>query len=296
MKRLLATILLAVSLSAVGVCYGQAQALTGFMALQPAGRNGGKDTRPPQGGQLISAAEMQTKNCAGDTHRLRPEWISVPGKQFPYRWDFSIEDGYVQTNRAANKPYKILIVGGGQDPLAEATLAFYEAAYQQLGQRYGNDPLFVAVHACCPPTGHSEEPFWGKRMPAAAKAGIKRMIVAANNACPRQFIVVAGTANDQNAMKEIITFGVQTCGSRFVYKNNALSAKPNTASNNLVVWAGQHGAGIWWEMLDNSSASRFGGSFQQAYNQAKSLAAKAGRPFGFDFYQGDFSNLARLKL
>jgi hypothetical protein len=240
-------------------------------ALQP-GNDQAKIPLGQRGSTRITEAELRLVD--GNTIRIRPQWISKNG-----RWDFSFPDSCVATCRKLNKKYTLLLMGGASNPTSTASLTFYDAAWKELGRRYASDPLCVGVHPGVPPAGHSEELFWGRPMPTHAMAANKRMISVAVAAFPRQMIIIAGSANDPAAMRELIRYGVAIAPGRFVYKINSLSAKSdlNWIGTGLVVEAAKSGADFGFEMLDASSASRFGGTWQQAMAKKSALESRAGK-------------------
>lgn len=252
-------------------------------ALQP-GNDQALIPLAQRGSTRITEAEL--RQVEGLTIRLRPQWISKAGK-----WDHAVTDACVATCRKLGKKYTILLMGGGDNPTSAASLTFYEAAWKELGRRYAADPLCFAVHPSVPPKGHSEELFWGRPMPAAAMAANKRMISVAAAAFPKQQILIAGSANDPAAMRELIRHGVAVAPGRFIYKINSLSAKTTTsgwAGTDLIVEAAKAGAGIGFEMLDASTASRFGGTWSQAMAKKAALEKRAGKQTSYlAVYRGD---------
>lgn len=255
----------------------------GTMLLQPL-FHADNQRKPPEGSRRISEAEL--RQVEGMTIRIIPQFLSVNGK-----WDFKFVDECVALCRKLGKGYTLLLAGGGNDPLSEANLAFYESAAKALGERYSADPLCWGAHVTgASPTGHSEELFWGRPMPPAALAAVKRLTLAWATAFPRQVIPLAGTANDVDASRELIAYGNKVAPGRFLYKNNAMSAKSplDWASNTLVIEAGKAGALIGFEMLDNSSAQRFGGTFEQSMAKVDAIEKAAGKRISYlAIYRGD---------
>lgn len=267
----------------------------GTVLLQPL-FHADNQRKPPEGSRRITEAELRSPGIDGMTIRIIPQFLSVDG-----RWDFRFVDECVALCRKTGDRYTLLLAGGGADPLAEKSLAFYEAAAKALGERYASDPSCRGVHVTgAEDVGHSEEYFWGRPMPPAAMTAIKRMIVAWSNAFPRQVILFAGTANDVAASREIIAYGNQVAPGRFLYKINALSAKmampDQWASTQLVVDAGQAGSLIGFEMLDNSSAQRFGGTFDQSLAKLAEIERLAGKSVSYlAIYRGDIAKAAQLR-
>jgi hypothetical protein len=248
-------------------------------ALQPAAASK-TDLSPPRGNRLITAAELKL----------------VDGLTIRYRrhWPLSFIEENVARCRAAGKLYTLLVVGGDvKDPTGSSHLLRLEQLINTLGAKYESDSLCWGVHVALPPTGHSEELFWGKKMPAKALNANKRIMAAWSNNFTRQRQLLAGSANDPPAMRELIKFGVGMSTDRFIYKINSLSAKTATsgwAGTDLIVDAAKMGAGIGFEMLDNSSASRFGGTFAQSMAKMAALEKRAGVKTSYlAIYRGDLA-------
>lgn len=230
----------------------------------------------PGDGRTISEAQLKLPGVDGLTIRIRPEWISKNGK-----WDWTFPDASVARCHKTNDAYTLLLMGGAKDPLKESNLAFYESAAAAMGQRYASDPLCVGVHCTgSSPSGHSEELFWGRPMPSDAKAATRRMIDAWTAAFPQQVKLLAGSANDPAAMQELIRYGVQKAGGRFLYKSNAMKASTDLGwqGNQLVVWAAKNGAMPGWEFVGSwtHERQRFGGPFQKAFDNMDVLTDQAG--------------------
>lgn len=210
--------------------------------------------------------EKELLKSQGLTIRLRPEWIWINGK-----WDWKIADSNVALCRKLNKAYSILLMGGGPDPLKASNRAWYISAIRALGERYGSDPLCYAYHVTGgSPPGHSEELFWRPMSPVCL-AFNKELISESAKAFQDQYILLAGAATDPTSMRALVKHGVEVAPERFVYKINSLSAKTDLDWTGkrwkgivLMADAAKEGAGIGFEMLDVSSAYRFGGTWPQA--------------------------------
>lgn len=245
-------------------------------ALQP---GNAEALRPlgTRGSTRITEAEL--RRTEGLTIRIRREWIWRDGK-----WDFSFVDENVALCRKLGKPYTLLVMGGGPNPLDPYNLGWYASAARELGKRYADDPLCYAAHVTgCSPAGHSEEQFWKRPMPPRAIAANKMLIDEWAAAFPRQWILFAGAASDPAAMRELVRYGVAAAPGRFVYKINSLSAKLDLdwqgkrwQGVKLMVDAAKLGARIGFEALDNSAASRFGGSWPQALAKKAEIEKRAG--------------------
>jgi hypothetical protein len=267
-----------------GLAHGQTFALQpgNDQALIPLGQRG--STR---------IDEKELKLVDGNTIRIRPQWISKNGK-----WDWSFPDSCVALCRKLNKQYTLLLMGGANNPTSTASLTFYDAAWKELGRRYAADPLCVGVHPGVPPAGYSEELFWGRPMPTHAMAANKRMTAVSVAAFPRQMIIIAGSANDPAAMRELIRYGVSIAPGRFVYKMNAMSPKPNLdwMGNTLLIDAAKLGADIGYEELQPSNHSKFGGTWVQFVAKVKEIERRAGERFVYQaLYRYDLAKAGGLK-
>jgi hypothetical protein len=268
----------------VGTAHGQT------VALQP-GNAGAKIPLGQRGSTRITEAEL--RKVEGLTIRLRPEWLWHADAKGNYKWDFTVPDANITLCRKLGKKYTLLLMGGGPQPLDPYSRGFYASAARELGKRYSADPLCYAVHVTgASPPGHSEEQFW-RPMPPLAIVANKGLIYEWATAFPRQLILFAGAGADPKAMREMIRYGVEIAPGRFVYKINSLSAKTPTSGwvgTDLVVEAAKAGAGIGFEMLDNSSASRFGGTFAQSMAKMAALEKRAGVKTSYlAIYRGDIA-------
>jgi hypothetical protein len=255
--------------------------MTLTFALQPAAASK-SDLSPPRGNRLITDAELRL----------------VDGLTIRYRrhWPLSFVAENVARCRGAGKLYTLLVVGGDvKDPAGSSHLLRLEQLIEKLGAAYASDPLCWGVHCGLPPYGHSEELFWGKPMPAKAITANSRIMAAWLKAFPGQMQLLAGSANDPQAMRQLIAHGVGIAGERFVYKINSLSAKTATtgwAGTDLIVDAAKVGASIGFEMLDNSSAARFGGTWQQAMAKKAAIEKRAGVKTSYlAVYKGDLAKV-----
>lgn len=235
-------------------------------ALQPAAQSK-SDLSPPKGNRLITPAELKL----------------VDGLTIRYRrhWPLSFVEENVQRCRAAGKLYTLLVVGGDvKDPAGSSHLLRLEQLINTLGAKFSSDPFCWGVHCGLPPYDHSEELFWGKPMPAKALNANVRIIRAWTAAFPRQVKLLAGSANDPTAMRQLIDLGVKETRGCFLYKINSLSAKTATtgwAGTDLVVDAAKMGAEIGFEMLCGSNKSRFGGTWAKAMANKSAIEKRAGK-------------------
>lgn len=264
-------LVVAVWAACAGLAFGQ------DFALQP-GNDQAARPLGQRGSTRITEAEL--RKADGLTIRLRREWLWHDDGKGNWKWDFSVPDSNVTLCRKLGKKYTLLLMGGGPNPLDPYSRGFYASAARELGRRYSSDPLCYAAHVTGgSPTGHSEEQFWLRPMPPLAIVTNKGLIDEWSTAFPRQLILFAGAASDPAAMRELIRYGVAKAPGRFVYKINSLSAKTATSGwvgTDLVVEAAKMGAGIGFEMLDNSSAARFGGTWQQAMAKKAAIEKRAG--------------------
>lgn len=255
-----------------------------FFALQP----GDSKSR------FITEAQLHLPSVSGVTIRVRPEWLSVNGK-----WDFSYIDQCRQRCQNTGDRYKLLLMGGGSDPLSEASLKFYEAAAAALGARYDGDPLLYAPHISgTSPVGVSEELHWERPMPAKAIAATMRIANAWMNAFPRHKAELAISPKDSAAMDQIINYVNSKYPGRLIVKNNSLKATTSLTApqSKTLIFAGQAGCGIAWEAVGSTRESRFGGTLQQAYDKAKAIAKSAGKPISvIDWYVPDLSKVGALR-
>ncbi len=267
MKQLILLIVLAL---------GSTQAFSQEFVLQP---GNAQALRPlgTRGSTRITEAEL--RKSQGLTIRIRPDWIWVNGK-----WDWAFPDSCIQLCRKLGKKYTLLVMGGGSDPLSANSRAWYLACLREMGKRYSSDPLCYMIHASGgSPTGHSEELFW-RPMPPAAMTLNKDLIKEAALAFPTQYVSMAGAASDPAAMRELVKYGEQVAKDRFIYKINSLSAKTDLDWTGrrwkgilLMTDAAGLGADIGFEMLDASSAYRFGGTWQQAMAKKAEIEKRTGK-------------------
>lgn len=255
-------------------------------ALQP-----GNDTALNGPGRIT---ESELKRVDLLTIRIRPQWLVKSGK-----WDFSFVDQNVALCRKLNKKYTLLLMGGGPKPLDPYNRGWYASAARELGKRYSPDPLCYAAHVTgASPTGHSEELYWGRPMPSLAKVAIKELIREWAAAFPRQWIILAGSANDPAATRELISYLVSVAPGRGVYKMNAMSPRPNLdwAGNTLLVDAAKLGADISYEELQPSNHPKFGGTWAQFVAKVKEIERRAGKRFVYQaIYRYDLAKAGGLK-
>lgn len=153
-----------------------------------------------------------------------------------------------------------MIGGDATDPYQESHLASRRRTIERLAGLFGDDPLLWGVHASLPPAGHSEELF-GKPMRLSIIEKNQQFIKFTGGLFPsRVVIITAGSGNDPSAMQQIIRYGATVLETgRFLYKNNAMSAKSPVSwvSNQLVVLAMRLGARGGFEMLRGSNETLF---------------------------------------
>lgn len=242
-------------------------------------------------------AALKPLGMRGSTRITAAELRKVDGLTIRGRlgWPLSFWESNVAACRKLGKPYTLLVMGGdARDPTTHAHQQKVWVAITQLASKYRDDPLCWGVHVTgCSRQGHSEELFWGRPMPAKSLATNKTLIERWAKEFSRQRILLAGSANDPAAMRTLIKHGVAIAPGRFIYKINSLSAKtPVTGwvGADLIVDAAKLGAGIGWEMLDNSSAARFGGTFAQSMAKLAALEKRAGVKTSYlAIYRGDLA-------
>lgn len=233
-------------------------------ALQPAAQ-AKNDKSEPRGTRLITASELARVDML--TIRYRRHW----------RFEFIAEN--VRRCQAADRFYTLLVVGGDvKDPTRTDYRQSLEALIDKLGAEYSDDPLCWGVHTAVPPYNHSEELFWGRPMPRSA-INVNLAIMSQWRWCfPNQKQILAGSANDPNAMKELIAHGMGL--GDFVYKINSLSAKTATtgwAGTDLLVHTAKVGGDIGFEMLCGSNEKRFGGTWAKAMTKQAAIEKRAGK-------------------
>jgi hypothetical protein len=269
----------AIVLVCASISWGQT-----VFALQP----GDADALKPlgvKGSTRITVNEL--KLAEGLTIRGRRSWA-------PSFWAEN-----VATCRKLGKPYSLLVMGGDEsDPTKESHLTAVEAHARQLAAVYGFDPLFRFVHVTgCSPSGHSEELYWGRPMPAKVLAANKRLISFYAATFPMQKIILAGSANDPAAIRELIKHGVTVAPGRFVYKMNAMSPKAPLTWNGvtLLADAARLGAYISYEALQPSNHPNFGGTWAQFCAKVKEIERMAGKQFVYEaIYRFDLPNVGGL--
>lgn len=218
-----------------------------ILPLLPAAQSS-NDTSAPSGSRLFTDAQLRTVGIGGQTIRIRRQW----------------KDDYVKSRvdqcRRLGKRYTLLVVGGDvADPYHQNHIDSRKTAITRLADLFRDDPLLWGVHAGLPPAGHSEELF-GKPMSPSTIDKNQQFIKFTGGLFPsRVVIITAGSGNDPSAMRQIIRYAHATLGPRFLYKNNALSAKADATwiSHQLVIEAMKLGARGGFELLGGSNESRF---------------------------------------
>ena len=185
--------------------------------------------------------------------------------------------------------------GDEQNPLSSASLSAREKLYRDGAARYAKDPSLSHVHAFVAPYDHSEEGFWGKKMPADAKAAQKRFILLCATIFPSQEIIWTGGPQDPAANREIIAYGVKVAPGRFGYKMNAMNPKDNFgwAGTSLLIDAAKMGANICFEAVQPSKHPNFGGTWEQFVAKVKEVERRAGKRFSYKaIYPEDLGKVA----
>jgi hypothetical protein len=240
--------------------------------------------------QPVDAAALKPLGQKGSTRITEAQLKLVDGLTIRTRrdWPLSVVDDGVKLCRKLGKQYTILVIGGDvPDPTKESHLASVEGLIKTYAAKYAGDPLCWGVHVTgcskwiSATKGHSEELFWGRPMPPKVLAANKRLITAWAAAFPKQRIILAGSANDPAAMRELIKHGVKVAPGRFVYKINSLSPKtPVTgwAGTGLIVEAAKAGGDYGFEMLQPSNHPNFSGTWAQMLAKKAGLEKRAGEP------------------
>lgn len=238
--------------------------MTKISALQPAAQSQ-KDLSEPRGNRLITPDEL-----------ARVDMLTI---RYRRSWRIEFVGDCIQRCRKANKLYTLLVVGGNVSDTTDSNyLKRLESLIDDLGAVCSKDPLCWGVHTAVPPTGHSEELFWGRPMPVKAISANKRIMERWCIAFQKQKKLLAGAANDPTAMRILMRHGMEL--GNFLYKINSLSAKTavrNWAGTDLIVEAAQMGADIGFEMLCGSNESRFGGTCTKAMANMNALEKRANK-------------------
>lgn len=258
--------------------------------------------------QPVDAAALKPLGQKGSTRITEQQLKFVDGLTIRTRlgWPMSVVDDGAKLCRKLGKKYTILVIGGDvPDPTTAAHQQTVLVAIQQLASKYRSDPLCWGVHVtgCTQQkpdgTGHSEELFWGKKMPPKVLATNKRLIEQWAKEFPTQRIILAGSANDPAAMRELIKHGIATAPGRFVYKINSLSPKtPVTgwAGTDLLVDSAKWGGDYGYEMLQPSNHPNWKGTWQQMLDKKNGLAKRAGeKPAYVAVYKLDLPKAGQLK-
>ena len=234
----------------------------------------------------------------GLTIRIRPEWLLKNGK-----WNFDFVDSCVATCRKLNKHYTLLLMSGGANPEKYANYSFYIQAAQQLGNRYGKDPLLYMVHITgCTPEGVSEELHWKKVTPAVEEV-LRVLITAWSDAFPDKKLALAIAGGDKakvDCMKRLVRYLDLVAPGRGIVKNNAMRAATQlgAAQNAIVVYAGDYGTGIGFEMACSSvdDPTRFGRPAIKVANVIGELERRAGRGVEYlAWYRDDLKALGSIR-
>lgn len=230
----------------LGSC-GQAFAQLPIVALQPGSHDQTK-LDPPRGSRLISVAQLKTPGVVGVTVRGRRFDASKPE---PKPWPLTaFYDQCQATAKQAGDWWTLLLCGGDdRNFTSEASIVARESLIADLGRRYAADPLLWGVHLTgASPYGVSEERH--HKITPAIEAADRRYIAAWAKAFPRQRLLFAIGNKDDAGMQRLILYAKSIAPGRVVVKHNAMKADTKLAANHnrLIVWAGQQGLDIGFEM------------------------------------------------
>lgn len=216
-------------------------------ALQP-GSHDTKKLDAPRGGRLISVAQLNVPGIDGMTVRGR-RW-DASGKPWPL---IPFYDQCQATVKTAGDRWTLLLMSGDSPNFtSEAYLREWETLIAQLGARYGNDASLYGVHltGCSPyfPKPVSEERH--HKITPAIEAADKRLMRAWAAAFPTKKLLLAIGNKDDAGMKRLILYAKSIAPGRVVVKHNAMKSGTNLNANHnrLIVWAGQQGLDIGFEM------------------------------------------------
>lgn len=251
-------------------------------------------------GPSVLSAERPVTNFAlapGDGRTLSLAQLRLPGVdgetiRFTRSTPMAFLDARVADCHVAGKPYTLLCKSGDAPrPWEDANVHAWELTAAKLGARYAVDDLCIGVHwtGC---TSASEEPHW--TITEAIFAAEKRLGTAWARAFPRQVIIKAIAGDDPSGMRRIIDLGLIVAPHRILIKQNAWSAKMriDAPQNELLVYAGQHGASIGFEPLCSSGESRFGGTWAQATAKGSEVAKRGRVGIGYQaVYPPDLGRL-----
>lgn len=221
----------------------------GIFALQP-GSHDPRKLDPPRGNRLVYAADLNTPGIDGLTVRGRR--FDASGKPWPL---FDFYDQCQATVKKAGDRWTLLLMSGDSPNFtSEAYLREWETLIAQLGVRYGNDPSLYAVSLSgASPYGVSEERH--HKITPAIEAADKRLMRAWANAFPTKKLLFAIGNKDDAGMKRLILYAKSIAPGRVIVKNNAMKSGTNLKANHnkLIVWAGQQGLDIGFEMVGSDN-------------------------------------------
>lgn len=245
-------IALAATLAVIVLVLASIASAQGVMALQP-GSHDQKKLDPPRVGRLITVAQLNTPGIAGMTVRGRRFDASKPK---PKPWPLiDFFDASQATAKKAGDQWTLLLMSGDtQNFTSEAYLREWEKLIAELGQRYANDPALWGVHPTgASPFGVSEERH--HKITPAIEAADKRLMRAWAKAFPTQKLLFAIGNKDDAGMKRLIMYLKEIAPGRGVVKHNAMKSgtKLTANHNKLIVWAGQQGLDIGFEMVGADS-------------------------------------------
>ncbi len=220
-----------------------------ILALQPGSHDQDK-LDPPKRGRLITLAQLRMGGIEGMTVRGR-------------RWDkaenpwplFDFFDSCQATVQKAGDKWTLLVCSGDLPNFtSEANLVAWEKLIAELGRRYASDPSLWGVHLTgCSPFGVSEERH--HKITPAIEAADKRLMRAWAKAFPAQKLLFAIGNKDDIGMKGLLYYLKEIAPGRGIAKHNAMKSGTSLDANHnkLIVWAGQNGLEIGFEMVGADS-------------------------------------------
>lgn len=246
----------------------------------------------PTGYQLMRSAEaakivIPAPNKFIDGFVIRGRWsVAQSKKNGPF--DFTRERTAIDKLTAQGKSYQLEMfagvhapdwIGGVNAQFSPTFRKAYEKLAAAMGKAFGGDANLTAVHCCLPMNTSPEFRLDGT---ALCKAGWVNDALNANGlglialakAFPRCVIVAnlhnpSGNASDGFAVQQIEQ-GRRLLGKQFAVQENSFKADPAHKTYNLYKIVQQHvadGFPAGYEQVEDSSASRYGGSFAGSLGQ-----------------------------
>lgn len=218
-------------------------------ALQPGSHDQDK-LDPPRRGRLITLAQLRMAGIGGMTVRGRRK--DKAGNAWPL---FDFFDQCQATVKKAGDQWTLLVCSGDDgDFLSEPSIIAWEKLIAELGRRYASDTSLFGVHLTgCSPFGVSEERH--HKITPSIEVADKRLMRAWAKAFPTQKLLFAIGNKDDAGMKRLILSLKEIAPGRGIVKHNAMKSGTilNANHNRLIVWAGQQGLDIGFELVGADS-------------------------------------------